>query len=73
MRPSELLVAPVRGPLLVVMKRGDTGLVRVETTLFGENGLEATLHDARIVTKSKEMRQHRPNARCPQQKCWLCV
>ncbi|EHK47572.1 hypothetical protein TRIATDRAFT_93129 [Trichoderma atroviride IMI 206040] len=74
MRPSELLVAPVRGPPLAVphteMKKGDTGLVRVEATISGENGLEATLHDARIVTKSKEMRQRRPNARCPLRKCW---
>lgn len=67
----------MRGPLLVAphteMKRGDTGLVRVETALLGENGLEATLHDARIATKSKEMRQHRPNARRPQHKCWPCA
>jgi hypothetical protein len=53
-------------------RRGDTGLVLVETPL-GETGLEATLHDARIVTKSKEMRQRRPSARCSQQRCWSWV
>lgn len=77
MRPSELLVALVRGLPFVVphteMKKGDTVLVRVETAVSGENVLEAALHDARIVTKSKEMRQRRPNARCPQRKCWPCA
>ncbi|KAL7923578.1 hypothetical protein ACQKWADRAFT_53484 [Trichoderma austrokoningii] len=52
----------------------DSCVYRSSIFVFGENGLEATLHDARIVTKSKEMRQRRPNARRPQRRCCaLCV